>query len=220
MRFSSPGVLPSSGAFGSPLCWAKTPLSCRSRGPAGEGRDRAGPSSRDEVRVLQPVLHRTQERRWVTTNLGPVRSEPGPSQAPVQDVDAETHLSMHPSVRLVRSWRTRTFMSRSSLDTDRFSALRSKDEHISTRSSPSGYPCRLVSSPRSWSPCSIKGSRHSRSQLPRRLAHTGPVSSAVVRTSAGWGFGSTGKGANSPMGRGSLFSVWSWTRSTSQHVSQ
>ncbi len=80
-------------------------LACRSRGPAGEGRDRAGPSSRDEVRVLQPVLHRTQERRWVTTNLGPARSEPGPSQAPVQDVDAETHLSMHPSVRLVRSGR-------------------------------------------------------------------------------------------------------------------
>ncbi len=27
-------------------------LACRSRGPAGEGRDRAGPSSRDEIRVL------------------------------------------------------------------------------------------------------------------------------------------------------------------------
>ncbi len=46
-------------------------LACRSRGPTGEGRDRAGPSSRDEVRVLQPLLHRTQERRWVTTNPGP-----------------------------------------------------------------------------------------------------------------------------------------------------
>ncbi len=62
-----------------------------------------GPSSRDEVRVLQPLLHRTQESRWVTTNLGPARSEPGPSQAPVQDVDAETHLSMRPSLRLVCS---------------------------------------------------------------------------------------------------------------------
>ncbi len=40
-------------------------LACRSRGPTGEGRDRAGPSSRDEVRVLQPLLHRTQERRWI-----------------------------------------------------------------------------------------------------------------------------------------------------------
>ncbi len=78
-------------------------LACRSRGPTGEGRDTAGPSARDEVRVLQPLLHHTQERRWVTTNLGPARSEPGPSQAPVQDVDAVTHLSMRPSLRLVCS---------------------------------------------------------------------------------------------------------------------
>ncbi len=35
---------------------------------------------------------------------------------------------------------------------------------------------------RGGSPCSIKGSGHSRSQLPRRLAHIGPVSSTVVRT--------------------------------------
>ncbi len=78
-------------------------LACRSRSPTGEGRDRAGPSSRDEVRILQPLLHRTQERRWITTNPGPARSEPGPSQAPVQDVDAETHLSIFPSLRLVCS---------------------------------------------------------------------------------------------------------------------
>ncbi len=38
-------------------------------GPTGEGRNRAGPSSRDEVRALQPLLHRIQERRWVTTIL-------------------------------------------------------------------------------------------------------------------------------------------------------
>ncbi len=37
------------------------------------------------------------------TNLGPARSEPGPLQAPVQDVYSETHLSMHPSLRLVCS---------------------------------------------------------------------------------------------------------------------
>ncbi len=79
------------------------------------------------------------------------------------------------------------------------------------------------------SPCSIKGSRHSRSHyyLDDWLI-LAPVSSAVVRTQghgaqppqAGWGFGSTGKRANSPLCRGSLFSAWSWTRSTSQHVSQ
>ncbi len=76
-------------------------LACRSRGPTGEGRDTAGPSSRDGVRALQrPLLHRTQETRWVTSNLGPACSEPGPCQAPVQDVDAETPLSMRPSLRL------------------------------------------------------------------------------------------------------------------------
>ncbi len=87
-------------------------LACRSRGPTGEGRDRAGPSSRDEVRVLQPLLHRTQERRWVTTNPGPARSEPGPSQAPVQDVDcrdASFNASV-PSIGLQQStWRTAYF---------------------------------------------------------------------------------------------------------------
>ncbi len=40
------------------------------------------------------------------------------------------------------------------------------------------------------SPCTVKGSRHSYPQLPRRLAHPGPVSSTVVRTQ--------GYGAQSP----------------------
>ncbi len=76
-------------------------LACRSRGPTGEGRDTAGPSSRDGVRALQrPLLHRSQETRWVTSNLGPACSETGPCQAPVQDIDAETPLSMRPSLRL------------------------------------------------------------------------------------------------------------------------
>ncbi len=79
-------------------------------------------------------------------------------------------------------------MSRSSLNTDRFSALRSEGEHISTRPSPSAIPvASCLHQVRGGSPCSVKGSRHSRSQ---RLAHTGPVSSAVVRTQ--------GHGAQSP----------------------
>ncbi len=41
-----------------------------------------------------------------------------------------------------------TSMSRSYLDTDRFSALRSRGELTSTKPFPSGYPCRLVSSPK------------------------------------------------------------------------
>ncbi len=161
-------------------------LACGSRGPAGKGRDRAGPSSRDEVRVLQPVLHRTQERRWVTTNLGPARPEPGPSQAPVQDVDAETHLSMHPSVRLVRSDRPEgcVLSCLNPPSTQTVSQLCVRRTSISVQ----GPPLRAIPvasclhQGRGGSPCSIKGSRHSRSQLPRRLAHTGPVSSTVVRT--------------------------------------
>ncbi len=42
----------------------------------------------------------------------------------------------------------------------------------------------------------------------------------VRRASIPVGFRSTGKRANSPLCRGSLFSAGSWTRSTSQHVSQ
>ncbi len=78
-------------------------LACKNRGPIGEGRDRACPSAEMKSGFLQPLLHRAQERRWVTTNLGPARSELGPSQAPVQDVDAEMHISMHSPLQLVRS---------------------------------------------------------------------------------------------------------------------
>ncbi len=45
--------------------------------PIAEGRDGAGPSSRYEDRVLQPLLHCAQERRWVETNLGSARPELG-----------------------------------------------------------------------------------------------------------------------------------------------
>ncbi len=151
-------------------------LACRSRGPTGEGRDTAGPSSRDGVRALQrPLLHRSQETRWVTSNLGPACSEPGPCQAPVQDVDAETPLSMRPSLRLGCSDRPEIRLL-PCLDPPSIPLCVQRGEHTS-RPSPSG-------------------------------------------TSAGWGFRSTGKRANSPLCRGSLFSARSWTRSTSQHVSQ
>ncbi len=137
-------------------------LACRSRGPTGEGRDTAGPSSRDGVRALQrPLLHRSQETRWVTSNLGPACSEPGPCQAPVQDVDAETPLSMRPSLRLGCSDRPERRL----------------------------LPCLDPPS----IPLCVKGEHTSR-----------PSPSG---TSAGWGFRSTGKRANSPLCRGSLFSA-------------
>ncbi len=39
-------------------------LACRNRSPTGEGRDRAGPSSRYGVGVVQPLLHCAQERGY------------------------------------------------------------------------------------------------------------------------------------------------------------
>ncbi len=78
-------------------------LACGNRSPTGEGCDRAGPSSRYEVGVVQPLLHCAQKRWWVTTDLGSASFEPCTSQAAVQDVDAETHFWMRPSPRLVCS---------------------------------------------------------------------------------------------------------------------
>ncbi len=76
-------------------------LACRSRGPTGEGRDTAGPlQPRWSQGSTKAPTSSFQETRWVTSNLGPACSEPGPCQAPVQDVDAETPLSMRPSLRL------------------------------------------------------------------------------------------------------------------------
>ncbi len=37
--------------------------------PPGKGCNRAGPSSREEAGVLQPLIHRTQEMWWPSTNL-------------------------------------------------------------------------------------------------------------------------------------------------------
>ncbi len=70
-RFSSPGDLPSSAAF-SRLHWQLgTLLSCARRLLSSwQGCNRAGPSSRDEAGVLQPLFHRTQERQWSSTNPG------------------------------------------------------------------------------------------------------------------------------------------------------
>ncbi len=144
-------------------------LACRSRGPTGEGRYRAGPSSRDEVKVLLPLLHRTQERRWVTTNPGPARSEPGPSQAPVQDVDAETHLSMRPSLRLVCSNRPegRLLPCLDPPSTQTVSPLCVRGASIPVQG-PSLRAIPVASclhQGRRSSPCTIKGSRHSYPQL-------------------------------------------------------
>ncbi len=159
-------------------------FACGDRSLAGEGSNRAGPSSRDEVRVLQHLIPLTQERWWAMTNLGPARPESGPSQAPVQDDDAETHLSMCPSILLVCGYRPKgcilSFLDSPSTQT--VSPLCINRASISVQ----GPPLRAVPvasclhQGRGDSPCSIKGSRHPCSQLPRRLAYIGPVLSTVV----------------------------------------
>ncbi len=77
---------------------------CLARGdccPPGKKCNRAGPSSRDEAGVLQPLLHRTQERWWPSANPGSASLEPGFAQAPVQDADAQAHDQMHSAPGLV-----------------------------------------------------------------------------------------------------------------------
>ncbi len=124
---------------------------CGNRSPAGEGCDRTGPSSRYEVGVLQPLLHCAQEKRWVTTDLGSASFEPCTSQAAVQNVDAETHFRVRPSPRLVAAIDLKdAYFHVSILPRHRpFLRFASRVGHISTRSCPSGCPCRLVSSPKS-----------------------------------------------------------------------
>ncbi len=118
--------------------------------PPGKGCNRAGPSSRDEAGVLQPLLHRTQERWWPSANPGSASLEPGFAQAPVQDADAQAHDQMHSAPGLVCSDRPEgRLLSRfDPSDTDRFYSLRSKVGHGSTGSSPSGSPCLPVCSRR------------------------------------------------------------------------
>ncbi len=106
MRFSSPGVLPSSGASTSQQWRQPMPMTCeRNLCPTGEGRDGTGPSSRYEGRVFQPLLHCAQEKRWVTTNLGSAHLD-------AQDAHAEPRLRMHPSPSSVCSIDLKTRTSR------------------------------------------------------------------------------------------------------------
>ncbi len=79
---------------------------CLARGdccPPGKRCNRAGPSSRDEAGVLQPLLHRIQGRWWPSANPGSASLEPGFAQAPVKDADAQAHDQMHSAPGLVCS---------------------------------------------------------------------------------------------------------------------
>ncbi len=155
---------------------------------------RAGPSSRDEAGVLQPLLHRTQERRWSSTNPESASLEPGPAQAPVQDVDAQAHDQVHPAPGLVCSDRPEgcllSCFDPSTTQTVPMVCVRRSGMAVQ------GPPLRaLPVSPclhegRRGRPCPVTGSGRQDPQLSRRLAHSGPVPRTVVR--------SQGSGATAP----------------------
>ncbi len=162
---------------------------CLARGdccPPGKGCNQAGPSSRDEAGVLQPLLHRTQERWWPLANPGSASLEPGFAQAPVQDADAQSHDQMHSAPGLVCSDRPEGHLL------SRFDP--SATQTVSTvcvwRSGMAvqGPPIRALP----VSPCvhegcrgrpyPVTGSGRQDPQLPRRLAYSSPIQRAVGRS--------------------------------------
>ncbi len=162
---------------------------CLARGdccPPGKGCNRAGPSSRDEAGVLQPLLHRTQERWWPSANPGSASLEPGFAQAPVQDADAQAHDQMHSAPGLVCSDRPEgRLLSRfdpSATQTVSMVCVRRSGMAVQ------GPPLRALP----VSPCvhegcrgrpyPVTGSGRQDPQLPRRLAYSSPIQRAVGRS--------------------------------------
>ncbi len=79
-------------------CGGSSECSCLARGdccPYWQGCNRAGPSSRDEASYPRKAV--VFDQSWIAT------PEPGPAQAPVQDVDAQVHDQMHTAPGLVCS---------------------------------------------------------------------------------------------------------------------
>ncbi len=168
---------------GSPEC------PCLARGdccPPGKGCNRDGPSSRDEARILQPSLHRTQERWWPSTNPGSASLEPGFTQAPVPDADAQAHDQMYPAPGLVCSDQPEGHLL------SRFdpSATQTVPTVCVRRSGMAvqGPPLRALP----VSPCvhegcrgrpyPVMGSGRQDPQIPRRLAYSSPIQRAVGRS--------------------------------------
>ncbi len=152
--------------------------------PPRKGCNRAGPSSRDEAGVLQPLLHRTQERWWPSANPGSASLEPGFAQAPVQDADAHAD-QMHSAPGLVCSDRPEGLPSRFDPSvTQTVSTVCVRRLGMAVQ----GPPLRALP----VSPCvhegcrgrpyPVTGSRRQDPQLPRRLAYPSPIQRAVGRS--------------------------------------
>ncbi len=206
-------------------------LACGDRSPTGEGRDRAGPSCRYEVRVLQPLLHCTQEKWWLRP-IWDLRVLNRSLQSYRSRCSRRNAFSSASVPRLVCSDRPegRVLSCLDSSSTQAVSALCVRGSSISVQGPTlRAGPVSPASSRKSWrEPLFPWENRASASStisttgsfslsLGNSYANTGIWCSV---TSASWAFRSTGKRANSPQCRGSLFSVWSWIRSNSQHASQ
>ncbi len=157
---------------------------CLARGdccPPGKGCNRAGPSSRDEAGVLQPLLHRTQERWWPSANPGSASLEPGFTQAPVQDADAQAHDQMHSAPRLVCSDRPEgCLLSRfDPFATQTVSTVCVRRTGMAVKG-PSLLPVSpCVHEGRRKRPYPVTGGECQDPQLPRRLAYPSPIQRAV-----------------------------------------
>ncbi len=151
------------------------------------------------------------DQSWIAT------PEPGPAQAPVQDVDAQAHDQMHTAPGLVCSDRPEgcllSCFDPSATQTVPTVCVRGSGMAVQ------GPPLWALPVPpclhegRGGCPCPVMGSGHQDPQLsrawPARENSCAITGTWCFGTSASWGFGSTGKRASSPLRRESLFLVWS-----------
>ncbi len=140
IQFNLPGNQPGSAALSRFWWQSEMPLSCVMRLPSYWRRTQSSLSLLPRwVRGLYPLLHRNQERWWPLANPGSVSLELGPSQASVQNGDADASSSR---IGLQQStWRTLTFMSQFFLGAGCPYSLCSRVGLGSTGYSLSGCPC-------------------------------------------------------------------------------
>ncbi|KAL0146695.1 hypothetical protein M9458_058035 [Cirrhinus mrigala] len=179
--------------------------SSRNRSPSGEGCDRSCPLSRDEERVLQPLLHCTQERWRSQTNLGSEGLESGPAQAPVQDVNPQAHPHVCQTSRLVCGHRPegRVLSCLNPPKTQTVSAVCLRRTGISVQGSPL-RPLPVAPGLYEGSggrPCPPQGNGHTHSQLSRRLANSSSLVGFGLRTQGHGSQPSGSVGASGQLGK-------------------
>ncbi len=103
MRFSSPGALPTSGAFGIPLWWTKILLSSHGEIAALLANNMIELVPPSEMKSLLEITSSYPRKWWLRPILDLRVLNRAPLQSPIQDVEAETHFWMHPSSQLVCS---------------------------------------------------------------------------------------------------------------------